>query len=265
MVKPAWNSTQRVNHKNFAKKTHPCAKKNMVPRAILMKSGLVSVNTARQVNAAHTKTTVNVARPMSYLSKKIHSTDKRPIHKNTTFKNSNFNQKVNTVKDKNVNTVRPKEVVNAARLKAVIQVSNGGSHKDLIFLPYGHAIQNKLQEKGVIDSGCSRRMTRNMYKSICGCSPKSSPDAGFKPSSDDEKKVNDDPRTESEREDIEKEDNVNNTNKVNTISSIMPNITNNVNAANTNEVNDVGAKTSIELPDDLNMPDLEEIVPIDNY
>ncbi|GJZ31015.1 putative ribonuclease H-like domain-containing protein [Tanacetum coccineum] len=91
-------------------------------------------------------------------------------------------------------------------------------------------------------------------------SPKSSPDAGFKPSSDDEKKVNDDPRTESEREDIEKEDNVNNTNKVNTISSIMPNITNNVNAANTNEVNDVGAKTSIELPDDLNMPDLEEIV-----
>ncbi|GJT59362.1 hypothetical protein Tco_1002895 [Tanacetum coccineum] len=36
----------------------------MVPRAVLMKSGLVSVNTARQVNAAHTKTTVNVARLM---------------------------------------------------------------------------------------------------------------------------------------------------------------------------------------------------------
>ncbi|GKE24929.1 hypothetical protein Tco_1436441, partial [Tanacetum coccineum] len=60
----------------------------MVPRAALMKSGLVSintvrqnisktavlVNTARQVNTAHTKTTVNVARPMSYLSKKAHST-----------------------------------------------------------------------------------------------------------------------------------------------------------------------------------------------
>ncbi|GJY49250.1 hypothetical protein Tco_0439206, partial [Tanacetum coccineum] len=35
----------------------------MVPRAVLMKSGLVSVNTARQVNAAHSKTTVNAARP----------------------------------------------------------------------------------------------------------------------------------------------------------------------------------------------------------
>ncbi|GJV65337.1 putative ribonuclease H-like domain-containing protein [Tanacetum coccineum] len=87
----------------------------MVPRAVLMKSGLVSVNTAKQVNVAHTKTTVNAARPMSYLSKKAHLTIKRPIHKNTSFKNSNFNQRVNTVKDKNVNTVRPKAVVNAVK------------------------------------------------------------------------------------------------------------------------------------------------------
>ncbi|GJV10360.1 putative reverse transcriptase domain-containing protein [Tanacetum coccineum] len=72
----------------------------MVPRAVLMKSGLVSVNTTRQVNAAHSKTTVNAARPMSYLSKTAHSTVKRPIHKNTSHKNSNFNQRLNTVKDK---------------------------------------------------------------------------------------------------------------------------------------------------------------------
>ncbi|GJZ91664.1 ribonuclease H-like domain-containing protein, partial [Tanacetum coccineum] len=39
----------------------------MVPRAVLMKSGLVSVNTARQVNTAHLKTTVNAARPMAIL------------------------------------------------------------------------------------------------------------------------------------------------------------------------------------------------------
>ncbi|GKC13732.1 ribonuclease H-like domain-containing protein [Tanacetum coccineum] len=129
MVKPVWNNAQRVNHQNFAKKTHPCAKKNMVPRAVLMKSGLVSintarqnisktavsVNTARQVNTAHSKTTVNAARPMSYLSKTSHSTVKRPIHKNTTFKNSNINQRVNTVRGKNFNTARPKAVVNAVK------------------------------------------------------------------------------------------------------------------------------------------------------
>ncbi|GJT56376.1 putative ribonuclease H-like domain-containing protein [Tanacetum coccineum] len=107
MVKPVWNNAQRVNHQNFVKKTHPCAKKNLVPRAVLMKSDLVSintarqnisktavlVNTARQVNTAHSKTTVNVGRPMSYLSKTAHSTVKRPIHKNTSFKNSEYKQR----------------------------------------------------------------------------------------------------------------------------------------------------------------------------
>ncbi|GKD91348.1 hypothetical protein Tco_1366855 [Tanacetum coccineum] len=61
----------------------------MVPRAVLMKSGLVSINIARQVNTAHSKTTVNAARPMSYVSKTTHSTVKRPIHENTTFKTGN--------------------------------------------------------------------------------------------------------------------------------------------------------------------------------
>ncbi|GKF09556.1 hypothetical protein Tco_0043780 [Tanacetum coccineum] len=61
-TKPIWNNAKRVNHQNFAKKTHPCPKKNMVPRVVLMKSSLVSVNTARQVNAAHSKTIVNAAR-----------------------------------------------------------------------------------------------------------------------------------------------------------------------------------------------------------
>ncbi|GKG20664.1 hypothetical protein Tco_0380465, partial [Tanacetum coccineum] len=68
-----------------------------------------------------------------------------------------------------------------------------------------------------------------------------SPDAGFKPSSDDE-----DPRRDSEGIDQEKEDNVNNTN--------------NVNVASTNIVNVVGGKTSIKLLVDPNMPELEDIV-----
>ncbi|GJZ79216.1 ribonuclease H-like domain-containing protein [Tanacetum coccineum] len=118
----------------------------MVPRAVLMKSGLVSLNTARQVNTAHPKITMNSARPMTNLSKSAHSTVKWPIHKNTAFKNSNFNQRVNIVKDKNVNTTRPKVVV------IVVQGNNvnaGNPHLD-------------LQDKGVIDSGCSRHMTGNM-------------------------------------------------------------------------------------------------------
>ncbi|GJT62211.1 putative ribonuclease H-like domain-containing protein [Tanacetum coccineum] len=173
MVKPVWNNAQRVNHQNFAKKTHSCAKKNMVPRAVLMKSGLVSINTARQVNVAHTKTTVNAARPMSYLSKKAHSTVKRPIHKNTTFKNSNFNQRVNTVKDKNVNIVRPKAVVNVVKGNNVNAVKASACwvwKPKTKVLDHGNP-QMDLQDQGVIDSGCSRHMTGNMsyltdYKEI---------------------------------------------------------------------------------------------------
>ncbi|GJR63645.1 hypothetical protein Tco_1505807 [Tanacetum coccineum] len=126
-TKPVWNNAKRVNHQNFAKKTHPCPKKNMVPRAVLMKSGLVSVNTARQVNTAHPKVIINSVRPMTNLSKSAHSTVRRPINNKTTFKNSNFNQRDNTVKDKKFNTARPKEVVNAARPKAVVNVVKGNN------------------------------------------------------------------------------------------------------------------------------------------
>ncbi|GKF21459.1 hypothetical protein Tco_0070097, partial [Tanacetum coccineum] len=61
MVKPVWNNAQKVNHQNFAKKTHLCAKNNMLPRAVLMMSGLVSINIARQ-NISKTAISVNTAR-----------------------------------------------------------------------------------------------------------------------------------------------------------------------------------------------------------
>ncbi|GJW81747.1 hypothetical protein Tco_0145722 [Tanacetum coccineum] len=129
----------------------------MVPKAVIMKSGLVPVNTATQVNTAHSKTTVNVARPMSYLSKIAHSTVKGPINKNTAFKNNNINQRVNTVKGKEVNTARPKVVVNVVNgnnVNAVkasacwIQISDGlGPQKKLIFL-------SNVQDYEEIDRGC---------------------------------------------------------------------------------------------------------------
>ncbi|GJX37854.1 putative ribonuclease H-like domain-containing protein, partial [Tanacetum coccineum] len=74
--------------------------------------------------------------------------------------------------------------------------------------------------------------------------PKSFDDDGFKPSSDVEKKVNEDPKKENECNDQEKEDNVNSINNANTVSLT-------VNAAGTNEDN-------AELPVDPNMPALED-------
>nr|GEU72175.1 hypothetical protein [Tanacetum cinerariifolium] len=75
--------------------------------------------------------------------------------------------------------------------------------------------------------------------------PKSSQDVRFKPSSDDGKKVDEDPSKGSKCRDHEQDDNVNSTN--------------NVNAASTNGVNVVGENISSELSFDPEMPSLEDI------
>ncbi|GKA31904.1 hypothetical protein Tco_0718271 [Tanacetum coccineum] len=103
--------------------THPSPRRNMVPKAVLIRSDLVSLTTARPINTTQPRTTVNSERPMTNVFNKAHLTVRRPINKNTTFKNSNFNQRVNTVKDKNVNIARPKAVVNAARPKVVVNAA----------------------------------------------------------------------------------------------------------------------------------------------
>ncbi|GKD88391.1 hypothetical protein Tco_1363898, partial [Tanacetum coccineum] len=111
--------------------THPSPKRNMVPKVVLMKSGLLSVNTARQVNTAYTKTTVNGASLMSNLSKIAHST--------AAVVNAVKGNHVNAVKASTCWVWKPKTKV----------LDHGNPHQD-------------LQEKGVIDSGCSRHITGNM-------------------------------------------------------------------------------------------------------
>ncbi|GKD20229.1 hypothetical protein Tco_1221932 [Tanacetum coccineum] len=100
----------------------------------------------------------------------------------------------------------------------------------------------------------------------------SSPDVGFKPLGEDETKVTEEPGIEggNSSNDQEKDDNINtasdgnNTNNINTASD--GNNTNNVNVVSSTvnaasiEVNVVDPKTSIELPNDPNMPKLEYIV-----
>ncbi|GKB63092.1 putative ribonuclease H-like domain-containing protein, partial [Tanacetum coccineum] len=90
-----------------------------------------------------------------------------------------------------------------------------------------------------------------------------SPDARFKPSGDNEKNVTEEPGKEGDdsSNDQEKDDYINSTNNINIASD--GNNTNNVNAVSltinvvVTEVNDVDLKTSIELPNDPNMPELK--------
>ncbi|GJX24841.1 putative ribonuclease H-like domain-containing protein [Tanacetum coccineum] len=159
VIRPVWNNSSRVNHKNFANKmTHPHPNRRFVPQAVLTKSGKIntagaSVNTAvRPVNTAGSKPTVNHPRPISNAYKKGYSQVTRPFNKYSEYKNSIFNKKVNTVRVKDT-TARDRAVVSENKGKGVNAVKASAC--------WGNPQQKEYKEKGVIDSGCSRHMTGN--------------------------------------------------------------------------------------------------------
>ncbi|GJR41397.1 putative ribonuclease H-like domain-containing protein [Tanacetum coccineum] len=120
---------------NYALMAFSYDSENLVPRAVLMKSGLVSVNTARQVNVAHSKTTVNDAIPMG---KNLNTTKPKAL--------------VNAVKGNNLNVVKASACwVWKPKHKVLNHVSKPNRQST-----------NGLQDQGVINSGCSRHMTGNM-------------------------------------------------------------------------------------------------------
>ncbi|GKE92785.1 ribonuclease H-like domain-containing protein [Tanacetum coccineum] len=122
--KPAWNNARRVNHQNSQRMSQPHPKRNFVPKAVLRKSSLktlntarqkssraaVSVNTARPINTAYPRPIVNSARIASNVFNRVHSHVRRPFNKFTINKNNNFKEKDNNVRE-NVTTIGPKEVV----------------------------------------------------------------------------------------------------------------------------------------------------------
>ncbi|GJR99974.1 hypothetical protein Tco_0316483 [Tanacetum coccineum] len=93
----------------------------MAPRAILMKTGLKSVNIARPVNTVRS---VNTGRPFSTV---------RP-----------FRSTVNTVRARGFSTVKPSAcwVLRPIKPKSLIN--------------------SQINNKGFVDSGCSRHMTGNI-------------------------------------------------------------------------------------------------------
>ncbi|GJW31426.1 putative ribonuclease H-like domain-containing protein [Tanacetum coccineum] len=150
--RPVWNNIQRVNHQN-----------KFIPKAVLTRTCKIQVNTARTSGT----NTVNTAR---------HNFNRQAVPTNAA-------RKVNTVKPI-VNNARPKagfhktfspfrkpfnnttalrtnfsyQKVNTAEVNAVSAV--GGKGK-LLLSPQQDYPQRALQNKEIVDSGCSRHMTGN--------------------------------------------------------------------------------------------------------
>nr|GEW52709.1 hypothetical protein [Tanacetum cinerariifolium] len=123
---PVWNYAMNVNHQNSARMTNPYSTRHVVPTAVLTRLRLVPLTAARPVTTAVPHLNVKNQRPVKHNVNKAHLPIRRPFNHRLAPKNSNFHQKVTTVKVKKGN------------------------------------LQQALKNKGVIDSGCSRHMTGNI-------------------------------------------------------------------------------------------------------
>ncbi|GJZ53202.1 hypothetical protein Tco_0608087, partial [Tanacetum coccineum] len=138
-IRPIWNNVQRMNHQN-----------QFVPTTVLTRTGKIPVNTAR----ASGTNNVSTAR---------HNLNRQAVP-------SNGARKVNTVKpivnNAKVNTVKPMLVLLGENGKLLLSPQQVviGDQKDITGTKspntkdYPH---RTLQNKGIVDSGCSRHMTRN--------------------------------------------------------------------------------------------------------
>ncbi|GJS40513.1 putative ribonuclease H-like domain-containing protein [Tanacetum coccineum] len=162
----------------------PNTYKHMVPRAVLMKTGLKTVNNARPVNTvrsvntarpfstakafntvrpsytAHPKSTVLCARPRTHFQNQAQSTVQRPFYKRTALTKRSNNQNINTGRQ-TVNTVR--QNVNTVRARGFNAVKPSACWVWRPIKPNGASLSNsQLNDKGFVDSGCSRHMSGNI-------------------------------------------------------------------------------------------------------
>ncbi|GJU95724.1 putative ribonuclease H-like domain-containing protein [Tanacetum coccineum] len=119
-----------------------------------------SFNTVRPSYTAHPKSTVSCARPKTHFQNKAQSTVKRPFYKSTTLTKRSNNQNVNTGRP-TVNTVRPN--VNTVRARGFNAVKPSACWVWRPIKPNGASLSNsQLNDKGFVDSGCSRHMSGNI-------------------------------------------------------------------------------------------------------
>ncbi|GJU29648.1 putative ribonuclease H-like domain-containing protein [Tanacetum coccineum] len=138
-IRPIWNNVQRVNHQNQFVPTTVLTRTGKIPVNTGRASGTYNVSTARHNFNSQTVPT-NAARKVNTV-KPMGLTFGKPLNRTTTLRTKFSNQKVNTAE---VNAV---SVVGGKRETAV---------KPSVDYPH-----RTLQNKGIVDSGCSRYMTGN--------------------------------------------------------------------------------------------------------
>ncbi|GKD25253.1 retrovirus-related pol polyprotein from transposon TNT 1-94, partial [Tanacetum coccineum] len=154
------------NRTNVFQKRHSPTKRPFHQETALKNKNLKNkVNTVKtnSVNTATPKSLVNGAKNRTNVFQKRHSPTRRPFHQETTLKNINLKNKVNTVKINSVNTVKTKKVTSAVGKKGVNAVKPSACwvwRLKIKGIDHGDP-QVALKDTGIFDSGCSRHMTGN--------------------------------------------------------------------------------------------------------
>nr|GEV03978.1 hypothetical protein [Tanacetum cinerariifolium] len=151
------------HHKQYAPLTHTNPQKHMVPAALLTRSKPVSITTVRPVSVVVPKINVTRPRHANPIVTKSKSPIKRHITHSPSLKTSNSPPRVTTVKASVVSAAQGLQGKWEWRPKCPIldHVSQTTSvSMTLKRFDYNDALGRS--KSGVIDSGCSRHMTRNM-------------------------------------------------------------------------------------------------------
>ncbi|GJY84436.1 putative ribonuclease H-like domain-containing protein [Tanacetum coccineum] len=157
------NNYNMVDNDYYAKTSHHRTHKNMTPIAVLLRTGLKPLSTAKSVYTAHLKPIMHCARPKTYFYKSAQSTVQRPFYKNPTLTNRHFNHKVNTVRPRIVNTARSyRTPVNTVRPRVVNTARPNRTSVNAARANGFNAGKPQLDDKGFVNSGCSRHMTGNI-------------------------------------------------------------------------------------------------------
>ncbi|GJT94225.1 putative ribonuclease H-like domain-containing protein [Tanacetum coccineum] len=115
------------------------------------------------VSTAHPKPTMHYARPKTYFYKSAQFTVQRPFYKKPTLTNRHFNHKVNTVRPRIVNTARSyRTLVNTVRPRVVNTTRSNRTLVNVAKENGFNAGKPQHDDKGFVDSGCSRHMTGNI-------------------------------------------------------------------------------------------------------
>nr|GEX80130.1 putative ribonuclease H-like domain-containing protein [Tanacetum cinerariifolium] len=140
-VRPVWNNAQRVNHQNLSNNlTHLHPRRNFIPTVVITNSGKVPVNTAKQ-SSPRAATSTSTARY-------VNTATTRPTVNVVSVVQEN---EENAFKSSACWIWRPTENV-------IDHISKDSGLYMLRRFNYGNP-QYTLHDQGIFDSGCSRHMT----------------------------------------------------------------------------------------------------------